>query len=152
MKVWKILLRYLTKVHGIQQCFSRSKTFGFYEISYRIVLFMTEIWCFTRISQILTLSVWIHGEACFGRPHLGRHSVLADANVGRHICIDWPFSADNIRCVCWPTLVSQQKYVGQSPPLVWRGLTDRYVMFCIVGQSTVGQSTVGQSKMGHRPR
>ncbi len=56
MKVWKILSRYLTKVHGIPRSFSRSKTFGFYEISYRIISFMTEIWCFTRILQILS---WI---------------------------------------------------------------------------------------------
>ncbi len=72
-------------------------------------------------------------------------SVLADANVGRHICIDRPFLANNIRCVCWPTLVSQLKYVGHFPSLVWWGLTDKYVMFCIVGQSTVGQFTVDQN-------
>jgi len=31
-----------------------TKTFGFYKILYRIASFMTEISCFTRISQILT--------------------------------------------------------------------------------------------------
>ncbi len=54
MKDRKILSRYLMKVHGIPRSFSRSKTFGFYEILYCIVSFMTEIWCFTRISQILS--------------------------------------------------------------------------------------------------
>ncbi len=55
MKVWKTLSRYLMKVHCIPWSFSWSKSLGFYEISYRIASFMTEIWCFTRISQILTL-------------------------------------------------------------------------------------------------
>ncbi len=51
--LWKTLLRYLTKVHGIPRSFYWSKTFGFYKISYRNASFMTQIWCFTQISQIL---------------------------------------------------------------------------------------------------
>ncbi len=41
-----------TKVHSIQWCFSRSKTFGFNEILSRFILFMTKIFCFTWISQL----------------------------------------------------------------------------------------------------
>ena len=47
----------LTKVHSIEQSFSQSKTFGFSEISSHFVSLMTEIFCFTCISQILTLEI-----------------------------------------------------------------------------------------------
>jgi hypothetical protein len=50
MKVGKTILRNLTKVHGIPQIFSWSKTFGFYEISCRIASFRTKISCFTQLS------------------------------------------------------------------------------------------------------
>ncbi len=41
------------KVCGIKRSFSRSTTFGFNKISSRFVSLMTQIFCFTQISQIL---------------------------------------------------------------------------------------------------
>jgi hypothetical protein len=53
MKDGKTILQNLMKVHGIPQSFSWSKTFGFYEILYRITSLMNKISCFTSILQIL---------------------------------------------------------------------------------------------------
>ncbi len=44
----------LTKVQGIEQSFFRSKTFSFNKIMSHFISLMTKIFCFTRISQILT--------------------------------------------------------------------------------------------------
>ena len=54
MKIGQTLSRNLMKVHGIEQSFSQSKTFGFNKISSCFILLMNKIFCFTSISQILT--------------------------------------------------------------------------------------------------
>jgi hypothetical protein len=45
--------RNLMKVHSIERSFSQSKMFGFNKISSCFISLMNEIFCFTRISNIL---------------------------------------------------------------------------------------------------
>ncbi len=52
LKVGQLLSITSTKVYGIPWMFSRSQTFSFNKTSFCFVLFMTEIFRFTKISQL----------------------------------------------------------------------------------------------------